>query len=248
MCQHNIIELNGEFECTKCGWGPVFDCPPQVAESARAGNLSPIEPVYNNMEAEAVEVLPTSSSVSAEDKFILDACCGGRMFWFDKKHPKTLYVDIRKLPAGMIESSPKFEVNPDKVMDFRKLDLPDKSFKLVVWDPPHLKSLDLNSWIAAKYGVLDPKTWRTDILQGFNECWRVLEDYGVLIFKWSISHDNRPKRDVSIAQILELLPVKPLFGHPSGSKMNTVWMCFMKIPENENRTTEEENHENKNRN
>ena len=24
-------------------------------------------------------------------KKILDACCGGRMFWFDKKHPNVLY-------------------------------------------------------------------------------------------------------------------------------------------------------------
>lgn len=29
------------------------------------------------------------------DKIILDACCGSRMFWFDKKNPLTLFVDIR---------------------------------------------------------------------------------------------------------------------------------------------------------
>lgn len=163
------------------------------------------------------------------DKFILDACCGGRMFWFDKKHPNTLYVDNREVPAGTLEFS-SFSVKPDKLMDFRKLDLPDRSFKLVVFDPPHLKSLDKNSWIQLKYGILDPNTWKQDILKGFEECWRVLEDYGILIFKWSRSYDNRKKRDVSLAEILKFLPVKPLFGHPSGSKMNTVWMCFMKIP------------------
>ena len=84
--------------------------------------------------------------------------------------------------------------------------------------------------VALKYGVLNPETWQEDIRKGFDECWRVLQDYGILIFKWSRSHDNRKKRDVSIAHILALLPVKPLFGHPSGSKMNTIWMCFMKIP------------------
>nr|DAJ22562.1 MAG TPA: putative AdoMet-dependent methyltransferase [Podoviridae sp. ctfN46] len=26
------------------------------------------------------------------DKIILDACCGSRMFWFDKKNPLTLFV------------------------------------------------------------------------------------------------------------------------------------------------------------
>ncbi|HUW43818.1 MAG TPA: class I SAM-dependent methyltransferase [Bacillota bacterium] len=169
-----------------------------------------------------------------KDKFILDACCGGRMFWFDKNHKNTLYVDHRELKKGSLKKTPNFEVKPDKIMDFRKLDLPDNSFKLVVFDPPHLKSLEQNSWIAAKYGTLNPETWREDILKGFNECYRVLEDYGVLIFKWSKSNDNRKKRDVSIAGILKLLPVRPLFGHPSGSKINTIWMCFMKIPGGKN--------------
>lgn len=28
---------------------------------------------------------------------ILDACCGGRMFWFDKAHPDAVYMDNRRL-------------------------------------------------------------------------------------------------------------------------------------------------------
>lgn len=24
------------------------------------------------------------------NKFILDACCGGKMFWFNKNHPNTM--------------------------------------------------------------------------------------------------------------------------------------------------------------
>lgn len=27
---------------------------------------------------------------------ILDACCGSRMFWFNKKEPHTTYMDIRE--------------------------------------------------------------------------------------------------------------------------------------------------------
>ena len=45
-----------------------------------------------------------------KDKFILDACCGGRCFWFNKEHPNTLYVDIRKEGKGFIEARPNFEV------------------------------------------------------------------------------------------------------------------------------------------
>ena len=165
-----------------------------------------------------------------EDRFILDACCSGRSFWFDKKHPNALYCDIRELEKGSIEKSPNFEIKPDKIVDFRNMPFPDRSFKLVVFDPPHLKSLEDNSWVKLKYGSLDPKTWKKYILAGFNECWRVLEDYGTLIFKWSKSHDNRRRRDVSIENLLKVIPIKPLFGHPSGSKMNTIWFCFMKIP------------------
>lgn len=165
------------------------------------------------------------------NQLILDACCSGRMFWFDKNHPNTLYIDNRQVSAGHIKNAPNFKIKPDILMDFRDLKFPDKTFKMVVFDPPHLRSLEKNSWVALKYGSLDPKTWKQDIKKGFDECWRVLEDYGVLIFKWSKSHDKRKHRDVSIAQILKLIsPVKPLFGHPSGSKINTIWMCFMKIP------------------
>ena len=72
-----------------------------------------------------------------KDKFILDACCGGRMMWFNKKHPNTIYIDIRREEKGLCKERPNFEVNPDKIMDFTNLEFPDKKFKLVVWDPPH---------------------------------------------------------------------------------------------------------------
>ena len=28
---------------------------------------------------------------------ILDACCGGRMFWYDKNREDTIYMDIREV-------------------------------------------------------------------------------------------------------------------------------------------------------
>ena len=31
----------------------------------------------------------------SETKIILDACCGSRMFWFDKHNPFALFVDKR---------------------------------------------------------------------------------------------------------------------------------------------------------
>jgi len=79
----------------------------------------------------------------------------------------------------------KINVDPDIIADFRKLPFPDKSFKLIVFDPPHLKRLGQNSWMAKKYGVLDKDTWKEDLRKGFSECWRVLAIHGSLIFKWS---------------------------------------------------------------
>ena len=29
------------------------------------------------------------------DKLILDACCGPRMMWFDKRNPQAVFMDIR---------------------------------------------------------------------------------------------------------------------------------------------------------
>lgn len=161
------------------------------------------------------------------NKFILDACCGGRMFWFNKKHPNTLYVDIRKTSKGYISTHPNFQVNPDKIVDFRNMPFQDNSFKLIVFDPPHLKSLFKTSWMAKKYGVLDKDNWKGDLTKGFNECWRVLDDYGTLILKWSVETEAR---SISIKELLKLFPEDPLFGHTSGLKSNTKWFCFMKIP------------------
>ncbi len=79
-----------------------------------------------------------------------------------------------------------------------------------------------------EYGCLNKKIWKEDIKQGFDECWRVLEDYGVLIFKWS---DASVKRK----DVLNVIGKEPLFGHPNGSKIPTHWFCFMKIPKESKR-------------
>jgi SAM-dependent methyltransferase len=157
------------------------------------------------------------------DEKILDVCCGGRMFWFDKKHPNALYVDNRTLAPKKLTNGATLTVAPDKVMDFRHLDLPDDTFALVVFDPPHIKWRSANGWMADKYGQLDKKTWPDDLRAGFAECFRVLRPEGVLIFKWS-------EFDIPLRDVLALTPVKPLFGHPSGKAQKTHWVAFMKLP------------------
>ncbi len=157
------------------------------------------------------------------NKKILDACCGGRMFWFNKKHPNALYVDIREqadFQTGKGVDNRHRAILPDRVMDFRKLDLPDNSFSLVVFDPPHLK-IGRKSYFAQIYGSLED-SWQEDLQKGFAECFRVLKENGVLVFKWSES-------DIPLREILALTPVQPLFGHRSGKAQKTHWICFMKL-------------------
>lgn len=154
------------------------------------------------------------------DKKILDACCGSRMFWFDKTNPNVLFADIRT-ESHILCDKRKLEIKPDLEMDFRKMPFPDNSFKMVVFDPPHLKSLGQDSWMAKKYGVLLP-TWELDIKAGFDECMRVLEPYGTLIFKWN-------ENQIKVSKILSVINHQPLFGHQSGKSANTHWLSFMKI-------------------
>lgn len=76
-------------------------------------------------------------------KRILDACCGSRMFWFDKQNSCVLFVDKRKetLIAKDRDKIRTIEVDPDVVADFTNLPFDNESFYMVVFDPPHLKKL-----------------------------------------------------------------------------------------------------------
>lgn len=69
--------------------------------------------------------------------------------------------------------------------------------------------------------------------KGFKECWRVLEDYGVLIFKWN---EARIKK----SEVLEVLNKEPLFGHSPLGNHKSHWLCFMKIPKSTQKTSSED--------
>lgn len=73
-------------------------------------------------------------------KPILDACCGSRMFWFDKFNPNVLFADNRQLDTIFKDGDKvrKLEIKPDTIHDFTAMPYPDNSFKLVIFDPPHL--------------------------------------------------------------------------------------------------------------
>ena len=150
-------------------------------------------------------------------KKILDACCGSKMFWFDKKNEDTIFMDNRTLEDTLCDGR-RLIIKPDIVADFRYMPFDDNTFYLVVFDPPHLKQAGKNSWLAKKYGTLDKDAWPQDIRQGFNECMRVLKPNGTLIFKWN-------EEQIKLKDILKVIEHKPLFGN---KRAKTHWLVFMK--------------------
>lgn len=149
-------------------------------------------------------------------KRILDACCGSRMFYFDKENQDVLFADNRELETTLCDGRALI-IKPDVKMDFRDMPYKDNTFKVVVFDPPHLKHAGTGSWLAQKYGIL-PEDWPTYLKQGFDECMRVLETDGLLVFKWS-------EDQIKISDVLHVFNVKPLLGDKRG---NTRWVVFIK--------------------
>lgn len=71
------------------------------------------------------------------------------------------------------------------------------------------------------YGSLD-ENWEYEISEGFKECFRVLEDKGILIFKWAESR-------IKASEVIRLAGVEPLFGHKTRRNGTTIWLAFMKL-------------------
>lgn len=148
---------------------------------------------------------------------ILDACCGSKMFWFDKENQEVTFMDNRDLDTTLSDGR-KLIVTPDILADFSDIPFEDNSFYLVVFDPPHLKTGGDKSWLIQKYGRLN-KDWPEDLKQGFNECMRVLKPNGTLIFKWN-------EEQIKLSEVLKCFSQQPLFGN---KRAKTHWLVFMKL-------------------
>lgn len=153
----------------------------------------------------------------SETKSILDACCGSRMFWFDKQDPRAIYMDNRELDTVCCDGR-TLNVHPDIIADFRAIPFPDNRFNLVVFDPPHLVRAGEDSYMRQKYGRLDT-TWKVDIKRGFDECMRVATPGGVLIVKWSDCQ-------VKVSELIAVLGAKPLFGNRT--RKTGHWLVYIK--------------------
>jgi hypothetical protein len=154
-------------------------------------------------------------------KMVLDPASSMRSFYFDKNDQRVVFGDIRENETHLLTNGQTINIKPDQVMDFRAIPYDDQSFQCVIFDPPHLLNLSEKSWMRKKYGVLDKDNWQRDLTAGFTECFRVLKPGGTLVFKWN-------ETSIPLKDILKLTDQKPLVGHPSGKRMNTHWVLFVK--------------------
>lgn len=147
---------------------------------------------------------------------ILDVCCGGRMFWYNKNEPHTTYMDIRDGDYSVHRNGyeKKVIVHPDIQADFTSIPFDDNTFDMVVFDPPHLTHAD--GYMGAHYGQL-PKDWKPMLKQGFDECMRVLKPESTLIFKWCETH-------IPFSEVLKVFKRKPIFGDRHSK---TRWVVFL---------------------
>lgn len=170
-------------------------------------------------------VTPTIPATEGRSRPVLDACCGSRMFWFDRSDPRAIFVDIRRERHELVDSSSKggsrsLVVEPDQIADFTALPFDDGAFAMVVFDPPHLLRNGATGWQAKKYGKLPPD-WKAMLRLGFAECFRVLKPEGTLIFKWN-------EQEIPVSQVLALTPHRPLVGNRCGKTSKSHWLVFMK--------------------
>lgn len=140
---------------------------------------------------------------------IIDLTAGTKSMWFDNTLD-VVFCDLNPKSWDVIKC------------DWSKgfLPFPPDSFDLVVFDPPHLtKSYAGTGFIAEKYGYLF-ETWESDLKHAFEQIERISKPGATIIFKWN-------ERQISLKKVLPHIHMKPLFGHTTGNKGQTIWMLFI---------------------
>jgi len=211
------------YKCEKCGKvhrteDDVCCQSDQLAES-KPGGVS----ANGDGSLSCAPQATTGNEVNRAFPPVLDACCGTRMFWFNKKDNRAIYMDNRRErhPFKHKDRPGHFiVVDPDVLADFTSIPFADETFSCVVFDPPHRVSKAATGNLLKFYGCLNGD-WKEMLRRGFAECFRVLKPNGTLVFKWCDS-------DVPLREILALTPEKPLVGNRKPATSKTHWILFMK--------------------
>lgn len=160
---------------------------------------------------------------------ILDATCGARRMWYQKKSPLVTFMDKRKGDFSFIHKrngirKQTVKVDPDIQADWTKeLPFKDESFDMVVFDPPHIirEKKNEKSFMQHQYGVFSKDTYKTELRMGILELFRILKEDGTFILKWC-------DLDKPVDEILKLFPYPPMFGTKTGQRNNVHWIVFIK--------------------
>jgi hypothetical protein len=190
--------------------------------------------------------MKTCLSLTKANARILDATAGNRVIWKTKDDSRILFIDVE----------PELEVKPDIVMNCTKTDFPDKSFNLIVFDPPHgfggkvgegfhtcrnKKEAEAFSrkWGYEKgnlahcyYGVDKFKT-RPQVLRfvylASKEFYRILQDTGILFVKWTSYQIHLDKAlPYFLRNWLEMMRLEIKDSSQTAGASQTYWLLFMK--------------------
>ena len=142
---------------------------------------------------------------------ILDATCGFKSTWFDKKNEETVFLDHRIMKPCKMPDGRNWEISPDVKAKWEFLPFRDNVFMCIYFDPPHIlskKTKNEKMVMKIKYGSLDPWRWQSIIYKAVCEFMRVLKPDGILILKWN-------ETSKSLKNLLQCFPLNPLFGTPT---------------------------------
>lgn len=126
------------------------------------------------------------------------------MFWFDPNQQGVLFGDIRSEEHTLCDRR-ALSITPDVLMDFRDIPYPDASFRLVAFDPPHLRRAGRDSWLRAKYGIRGDD-WREELRKGNRTVnialQRVVRVLNLCTRKW---RDDRKRPWIDSVPMIEML-------------------------------------------
>jgi len=159
--------------------------------------------------------------------------------WVTKDSPFIIWIDIE----------PDLTYKPDRFLDCTQTDYPNKFFKAIFFDPPHSYGRKKNDAIFTtpskevhdekwpqherkypRYYGLDKYPTKTALLAFINkaqkEFYRILEDGGMLWFKWSENHSSL-RAILPLFRDWKIMIKIPAFTHRKTSTP-TYWVMFMK--------------------
>ena len=162
---------------------------------------------------------------------ILDATCGYRGIWYQKKHPLVTYMDKRKcIIDSKIKNGTRYKINPDVVSEWKDAPFPNEYFDIIIFDPPH-KFISKESnrklgVIEQEYGLLYFENWQTEIRTGVKKLFQLLKPQGMFILKWN-------EIEKPVKEVIKLFPYKPVFGtRQNQPKKSSHWIFFLKYDVN----------------